>query len=105
MDYDGANQHELTHLRTIALTPRWSPDATRIAFTCFAPIRGIRLAQICMYSTASDRLIAFPRLPGHEQRAGLVAGWIEAYVHVQPTGDPGNVRDRRGRLAHAPLDA
>ena len=37
MDYDGENQHQLTHLHTIALTPRWSPDATRIAFTCYAP--------------------------------------------------------------------
>src|SRR6266404_5093321 len=35
MDYDGANQHPLTSLHTISLTPRWSPDASRIAFTCF----------------------------------------------------------------------
>ena len=35
MDYDGANQHQLTQLHTISLTPRWSPDATRIAFTCY----------------------------------------------------------------------
>ena len=31
MDYDGANQHPLTSLRTISLMPRWSPDASRIA--------------------------------------------------------------------------
>ena len=36
MDYDGENQHELTQLHTISLTPRWSPDASRIAFTCYA---------------------------------------------------------------------
>ena len=64
MDYDGANQHQLTHLKSISLTPRWSPDATRIAFTCFAPYRGVTSAQICIYSTASDRLIAFPRFRG-----------------------------------------
>jgi TolB protein len=34
MDYDGGNQHQVTHLRSIALTPRWSPDSNRIAFTC-----------------------------------------------------------------------
>jgi TolB protein len=61
MDYDGSNQHELTHLKSIALTPRWSPDTTRIAFTCFAPFRGVTSAQICMYSTVSNRMIAFPR--------------------------------------------
>jgi TolB protein len=64
MDYDGANQHQLTHLKTISLTPRWSPDATRIAFTCYVPYRGVTSAQICVYSAASDRLIAFPRFRG-----------------------------------------
>jgi TolB protein len=64
MDYDGANQHQVTHLNSISLTPRWSPDATRIAFTCFAPFRGTTSAQICIYSTASNRLIAFPRYRG-----------------------------------------
>ena len=64
MDYDGANQHQLTHLKSISLTPRWSPDATRIAFTCFAPYRNVTSAQICVYSTASDRLLSFPRFRG-----------------------------------------
>src|SRR5262249_5224164 len=54
MDYDGANQHELTSLRGISLTPRWSPDASRIAFTCYEPGRGgVVSAQICMYSLVS----------------------------------------------------
>ena len=64
MDYDGANQHQLTHLKSTSLTPRWSPDSTRIAFTCFAPYRGVMSAQICLYSTVSDRLLAFPRFRG-----------------------------------------
>ncbi|HEV3218518.1 MAG TPA: hypothetical protein VGZ48_02005, partial [Candidatus Acidoferrales bacterium] len=51
MDYDGANQHELTSLKGIALTPRWSPDSSRIVFTCWAPgPKGTVRAQICMYS-------------------------------------------------------
>ena len=64
MDYDGANQRQLTHLRTISLTPRWSPDGSRIAFTCYVPYRGAPSAQICMYSTLTNRLIAFPHFPG-----------------------------------------
>ncbi|HKV03516.1 MAG TPA: hypothetical protein VJO53_00255 [Candidatus Acidoferrales bacterium] len=64
MDYDGANQQQLTHLKSISLTPRWSPDSTRIAFTCYEPYRGITSAQICIYSTASNHLIAFPRYRG-----------------------------------------
>jgi TolB protein len=64
MDYDGANQHQVTHLNSISLTPRWSPDATRIAFTCYVPFRGITSAQICIYSMVANRLIAFPRYRG-----------------------------------------
>jgi TolB protein len=64
MDYDGANQHQITHLNSISLTPRWSPDAGRIAFTCYVPFRGVTSAQICIYSVASSRLISFPRFRG-----------------------------------------
>ncbi|HEV2385952.1 MAG TPA: hypothetical protein VGS20_01740 [Candidatus Acidoferrales bacterium] len=64
MDYDGANQHQLTHLRTEAITPRWSPDASEIAFTCFVPYRGAVSAQICLYSMAANQLMHFPRYPG-----------------------------------------
>jgi TolB protein len=64
MDYDGANQHQVTTLKSISLTPRWSPDATRIAFTCYVPFRGITSAQICIYSTDSNHLISFSRYRG-----------------------------------------
>ncbi len=64
MDYDGANQHQLTSLHSISLTPRWSPDGSRIAFTCYAPYKGVTGAQICMYSMDASKLISFPRFAG-----------------------------------------
>jgi TolB protein len=64
MDYDGANQRPLTSLRSISLTPRWSPDDSRIAFTCFVPANGVTSAQICMYSMDSGKLVSFPRFRG-----------------------------------------
>jgi len=64
MDYDGANQRPLTSLRTISLTPRWSPDANRIAFTCFEMASGIRSPQICMYSMDAGKVVSFPRFRG-----------------------------------------
>jgi len=33
MDYDGANQRQITHLGTVSLSPRVSPDNSRIAFS------------------------------------------------------------------------
>jgi TolB protein len=66
MDYDGENQHQLTQLHTISLTPRWSPDASRIAFTCYAQpgSSSVLTAQICVYSTLTSHLISWPRFKG-----------------------------------------
>src|SRR5579863_4843411 len=62
MDYDGENQRELTQIHTISLTPRWSPDASRIAFTCYAQpgSSSVLTAQICVYSTLTNHLISWP---------------------------------------------
>lgn len=64
MDYDGANAHRITHLGTESITPRWSPDASSIAFTCFEPYRKVVSAQICLYSLPAGRVLSFPRFPG-----------------------------------------
>jgi TolB protein len=66
MDYDGENQHALTQIHTISLTPRWSPDASRVAFTCYAQpgSSSVLTAQICVYSTLTGKLISWPRFKG-----------------------------------------
>jgi TolB protein len=64
MDYDGANEHKLTSLHSIALTPRWSPDASRIAFTCYPTAGSILSAQICVYSDVTSRLLNWAHYRG-----------------------------------------
>src|SRR5271170_5227631 len=88
MDYDGANQHQLTHLKSISLTPRWSPDASRIAFTCYVPFRGITSPQICIYSTASDRLISFPRYRGSNSSPAWSPDGTQLAFMSSQGGDP-----------------
>ncbi|HXX20828.1 MAG TPA: hypothetical protein VEJ46_15595 [Candidatus Acidoferrum sp.] len=88
MDYDGANQQEVTHLKSISLTPRWSPDATRIAFTCYVPFRGVTSAQICMYSAASNRLIAFPRYRGTNSSPAWSPDSSQIAFMSSQNGDP-----------------
>jgi TolB protein len=60
MDYDGANQTQLTHLGGIALSPRISPDGSRVAF-CAIGAGGVQLR---MYSLELGRMVAFPAFPG-----------------------------------------
>ncbi len=60
MDYDGSNQRQVTSLRSISLTPRWAPDATRIAFTCYASAGGVTSAQICIHSMETGKPVTFP---------------------------------------------
>jgi TolB protein len=64
MDYDGANAKQLTHLGTVSLTPRWSPDGSTIACTCYVPFGGVVSAQVCLYSLNLHRMMAFPRFHG-----------------------------------------
>jgi len=56
MDYDGFNQHRITHLNQIALSPRISPDGTRLAFDELSS----RGDNIRIYSMALHRMVRFP---------------------------------------------
>ena len=56
MDYDGQNQHPVTHLGTVSLSPRISPDNSRIAF---ASLDNSGWA-VRMYSLDLGRLVSFP---------------------------------------------
>ncbi len=60
MDYDGANQKQVTKLGSIALSPRVSPDGSRLAYSGLTK----ESWQIMMYSFDLGRTVAFPRFGG-----------------------------------------
>jgi TolB protein len=60
MDYDGANQHPITHLGTVSLSPRISPDNSRLAFSSL----GREGFQIRMFSLVLNRLVNFSSAGG-----------------------------------------
>jgi len=60
MDYDGANQHAVTHLGSISLSPRISPDGSRLAFSSLTKTGW----EILMYSIDLGRMVAFPHFGG-----------------------------------------
>jgi TolB protein len=101
MDYDGANPQQVTRLKSIALTPRWSPDASRIAFTCYVPFRSVTSAQICIYSAVSNRLIAFPRFRGTNSSPAWSPDGSQLAFMSSQNGDPQiYVADANGARLH-----
>jgi TolB protein len=60
MDYDGSNQHQITRLGSIALSPRVSPDGSRVAFSALTKTGW----EIMMYSLDINRLVNFPHVGG-----------------------------------------
>jgi TolB protein len=60
MDYDGSNQHQLTHVGSISLSPRISPDGSRLAFSSLNKNGW----DITMFSTELGRAVSFPRYGG-----------------------------------------
>jgi TolB protein len=55
MDYDGQNEHQVTHLGSISISPRISPDNSRIAFSSL----GSQGWSIRMYSLELGRAVSF----------------------------------------------
>jgi len=60
MDYDGSNQRQLTRQSSISLSPRISPDGSRLAFSSLTKSGW----EILMYSIDLNRLLSFPHLGG-----------------------------------------
>jgi len=104
MDYDGANQKQLTHLGTIALSPHVSPDGTRVAFS------GVTREgwQLQMYSLELGRLVNFPRFGGDNYSpawssdgqnlafSSSRSGNTEIYTVGSAGGNPRRLTDSKG---------
>jgi TolB protein len=60
MDYDGENSRQITPIGVLAVTPNWSPDGTRIAYTSYE----LDKPDIAVISPTDRRGYPFERYPG-----------------------------------------
>lgn len=84
MDYDGSNQRQLTHLGSIALSPRPAPDNSRVAFCSLARSGW----QIHMYSLDLGRIVSFPAFGGTNLSPAWAADGSKIAFSSSRTGDP-----------------
>ena len=86
MDYDGQNQHQVTHLGAISLSPRVSPDNSRVAFASL----GKEGWAIRMYSLELGRMVSFPG--GSAGGSNLTPAWSSDGTKIafssSRSGDP-----------------
>ena len=86
MDYDGENQHQVTHLGSISLSPRISPDNSRIAFASL----GREGWSIRMFSLDLGRMVSFPggSEGGSNQSPAWAADGSKIAFSSARSGDP-----------------
>jgi TolB protein len=86
MDYDGQNQRQITHLGSISLSPRVSPDNSRLAFASL----GREGWAVRMYSLELGRMVAFPggTAGGSNQSPAWSADGAKVAFSSSRSGDP-----------------
>jgi TolB protein len=96
MDYDGANQRPVTHLGSISISPRVSPDNSRLAFTSL----GKYGFQLKMYSLLLGRYVNFPSGSGSSESPAWSPNGNEVAYAAAPDGQFNIwIADSNGALA------
>ncbi len=84
MDYDGSNQHQVTRLGSIALSPRISPDGSRLAFSALTKAGW----EIMMYSLEINRAVSFPHFGGTNLSPAWSADGLKLAFSSSRSGAP-----------------
>jgi TolB protein len=84
MDYDGANQHQVTRLGSMAISPRISPDGSRVAFSALTKTGW----EIMMYSLELNRAVSFPHFGGTNLSPAWSGDGLKLAFSSSRSGEP-----------------
>ncbi len=84
MDYDGSNQHQITRVGSIAISPRVSPDGSRLAFSGLTKNGW----EIMMYSLDLNRPVSFPHYGGTNLSPAWSSDGLKLAFSSSRSGEP-----------------
>jgi TolB protein len=84
MDYDGQGAHQVTHLGTISLSPRVSPNNDRVAFASLER----KGWAIRMFSLVLGRVVSFPSMVGTTLSPAWASDGSKIAFSASRSGDP-----------------
>ncbi|MEN0059158.1 MAG: translocation protein TolB [Bdellovibrio sp.] len=90
MDWDGANMDQVSSHRSIAISPNWSPDGKKIAYTSYVKRVGakFRNADMFLLDLTSRRLKPISARPGINSGAAFSPDGRSIYLTISQGGNP-----------------
>lgn len=94
MDWDGTNFEKITNHRSIALSPAWSPDGSKIAYTAFVARAKTkeRNADLFVYDVATGKSKMVSSKPGINSGANFSPDSRNLFLTISQGGNPDILR-------------
>lgn len=90
MDWDGANPIQVTNHKSITLSPAWSPDAKRIAYTAYVQRKSTKMrnADLYVYELSSGKRTMTSYRPGINSGANFDPDNKHIYLTISGGNSP-----------------